>query len=97
MWPHYVGFFKSTRLDSPDLPERQEPSYHTRTGPEQSNITEVQDKDFKTNSMPMMEDLEEALNKTSIEIQENTNKHFDEMNKFLKESEENTNVIGRNE
>lgn len=47
--------------------------------------------------MAMMEDLEEEVNKTSIEIQENTNKHFDEMNKFLKESEENTNVIGRNE
>lgn len=89
MLPHYVGFFKSTRLDSPDLPKRPEPSYHTRAGPEYFNIAEAQDKNLKTNSMAMIGDLEEEINKASIEIYKNTNKQFDEMNKFLKESEEN--------
>lgn len=41
-----------------------EPSYPTTEGPEYSHITEVQEKDVKTNYVKMIKFLKEEINKS---------------------------------
>lgn len=49
-----------------------EPSNHTRTGPEYSNIVEAKIKDLKTAIMNKVEVLIEEVNKSLDEIYEST-------------------------
>ena len=62
-----------------------EPSNLTIVGSEYSNTAEAQEKDLKTAWMKMTEFFKEEISKYLIEIQKDTNKKLEEMNKSLKE------------
>ena len=60
-------------------------STRTIAGSEYSNIAEEQEKDLKTAWVKMAEFFREEISKYLIEIQKDTNKQLEEMNKSLKE------------
>jgi hypothetical protein len=79
---------KNTINNSQDSMFPSEPSNSTTAGPKYSNIAEAQEKDFKTSCVEIIKVLKEEMNKS---LDSRKTKEWEEINKFLKEIQKNTN------